>query len=106
MSNTHPPYKVGNIPSPTNSFIQSPGSNPCRDGINDTWNVINTNLFPNCEVWIYTRSGELIYNKKGYANDWTGLLNGQPIPEASYVYMVDQNGDGIIDLKGWFYLTR
>ena len=63
-------------------------------------------LFPNCEVWIYTRSGELIFNKKGYANDWTGLLNGQPIPEASYVYMVDQNGDGIIDLKGWFYLTR
>ena len=67
---------------------------------------VNTNLFPNCEVWIYTRSGELIFNKKGYANDWTGLLNGQPIPEASYVYMVDQNGDGTVDLKGWFYLTR
>ena len=79
---------------------------PNGDGINDTWNVVNTNLFPNCEVWIYTRSGELIFNKKGYANDWTGLLNGQPIPEASYVYMVDQDGDGIVDLKGWFYLTR
>ena len=91
---------------PDNVLLPSQFFSPNGDGINDTWNVINTNLFPNCEVWIYTRSGELIYNKKGYANDWTGLLNGQPIPEASYVYMVDQNGDGIIDLKGWFYLTR
>jgi gliding motility-associated-like protein len=91
---------------PDNVLLPSQFFSPNGDGINDTWNVINTNLFPNCEVWIYTRSGELIYNKKGYANDWTGLLNGQPIPEASYVFMVDQNGDGIIDLKGWFYLTR
>lgn len=91
---------------PDNVLLPSQFFSPNGDGINDTWNVINTNLFPNCEVWIYTRSGELIYNIKGYANDWNGLLNGQPIPEASYVYMVDQNGDGIIDLKGWFYLTR
>ena len=79
---------------------------PNGDGINDTWKVVNTNLFPNCEVWIYTRSGELIYNKKGYTNDWAGLLNGEPLPEASYVYMVDPDGDGTIDLKGWIYLTR
>jgi len=79
---------------------------PNGDGINDTWKVVNTNLFPNCEVWIYTRSGELIYNKKGYTNDWTGLLNGKPLPEASYVYMVDSDGNGTIDLKGWIYLTR
>jgi gliding motility-associated-like protein len=79
---------------------------PNGDGINDTWKVVNTNLFPNCEVWIYTRSGELIYNKKGYTNDWTGLLNGKPLPEASYVYMVDSDGNGAIDLKGWIYLTR
>jgi gliding motility-associated-like protein len=79
---------------------------PNGDGVNDTWKVVNTNLFPNCEVWIYTRSGELIYNKKGYTNDWAGLLNGEPLPEASYVYMVDPDGDGAIDLKGWIYLTR
>ena len=91
---------------PDDVLFPSQFFSPNGDGINDTWNVVNTDFFPNCEVWIYTRSGELIYNKKGYTNDWTGLLNGEPLPEASYVYMVDPDGDGNVDLKGWIYLTR
>ena len=82
---------------PDDVLFPSQFFSPNGDGINDTWNVVNTDFFPNCEVWIYTRSGELIYNKKGYTNDWTGLLNGEPLPEASYVYMVDPDGDGNID---------
>ena len=79
---------------------------PNGDGINDTWKIVNTDLFPNCEVWIYTRSGELVYNKREYRNDWQGLFNGTPLPESSYIYLVDKEGDGVVDLRGWVYLTR
>ena len=79
---------------------------PNGDGINESWKIVNTDLFPNCEVWIYTRSGELVYNKREYRNDWQGLVNGAPLPESSYIYLVDKEGDGVVDLKGWVYLTR
>ena len=79
---------------------------PNGDGINDTWKIVNTDLFPNCEVWIYTRSGVLVYNKREYRNDWQGLFNGTPLPESSYIYLIDKEGDGVVDLRGWVYLTR
>ena len=79
---------------------------PNGDGINDSWVIVNAEFFPNCEVWIYTRMGQLIYNSKRYNNDWSGLYNGQPLPESSYVYLIDNNGDGKIDQKGWFYIAR
>ena len=79
---------------------------PNGDGINEGWKIVNTDLFPNCEVWIYTRSGELVYSKRQYRNDWQGLFNGVPLPEGSYVYLVDKEGDGVVDLRGWVYLTR
>ena len=79
---------------------------PNGDGINEGWKIVNTDLFPNCEVWIYTRSGELVYNKREYRNDWQGLFNGIPLPESSYIYLIDKEGDGVVDLKGWVYLTR
>jgi len=79
---------------------------PNGDGINEGWKIVNTDLFPNCEVWIYTRSGELVYNKREYRNDWEGLFEGVPLPEASYIYLIDKEGDGAVDLQGWVYLTR
>ena len=79
---------------------------PNGDGINDSWVIVNSEFFPNCEVWIYTRMGQLIYNSKRYNNDWSGLYNGQPLPESSYVYLIDKNGDGEIDQKGWIYIAR
>ena len=79
---------------------------PNGDGINETWKIVNTDLFLNCEVWIYTRSGELIYNKRQYRNEWRGIFKGVPLPEGSYIYLVDKEGDGVIDNKGWVYITR
>ena len=79
---------------------------PNGDGIGDGWNVVNTDFFPNCEVWIFTRSGELVFRKRGYQNDWKGTLNGSDLPEGSYYYNIDKEGDGSIEYKGWLYLTR
>ena len=91
---------------PDGELFPSQLFSPNGDGINDGWNIINTDFFPNCEVWIYTRTGELVFNKKSYRNDWLGTLNGGDLPEGSYFYNIDKEGDGTIDLTGWLYLTR
>ncbi len=79
---------------------------PNGDGINDNWEIIPIERFPNNEVWIYSRAGNLLLNKKQYNNDWNGYYKGNPAPESSYLYMIDLNGDKVIDYKGWFYLTK
>ena len=79
---------------------------PNGDGINDNWEIIPIERFPNNEVWIYSRAGNLLLNKKQYNNDWNGYYKGNPAPESSYLYMIDLDGDKVIDYKGWFYLTK
>ena len=79
---------------------------PNSDGINDTWYVKEIDRYPNNEVWIFTRNGFEVYNTKNYRNDWAGTQNGTPLPEGSYYYRMDLDGNGTIDFEGWLYLTR
>jgi len=79
---------------------------PNGDGINDTWNIINIERYPNTSVNIFTRTGKSIFEMKRYNNSWNGTSNGQPLPEASYYYMIDIDGNGTIDFQGWVFLTR
>ena len=79
---------------------------PNGDGINDQWRVINLDQYPNSVIRVYTRSGRLIFQKRGYQNDWNGTHNNQLLPEASYYYMIDLENDGQIDYTGWVYITQ
>ncbi|MCH1473648.1 MAG: gliding motility-associated C-terminal domain-containing protein, partial [Bacteroidia bacterium] len=77
-----------------------------NDGINDTWEIIKIETYANSHVYIYTRSGALIYQKRNYLNTWPGDTNANLIPEGSYYFRIDLESDGIIDDEGWLYLTR
>ena len=89
------------LPTPSDYFT------PNNDGFYDTWQVYKINEFPNNRVYVYTRNGQLIFSKNNYANDWTGVGNdGKNIPEGSYFYQVDVDGDNQIDLQGWIYIAR
>ena len=79
---------------------------PNGDGINDTWFDPAIERYPNNKVWIYARSGKLVYSQENYQNTWNGTMNGNDLPEGGYYYMVDFENDGTIDYKGWLYLTR
>ncbi len=65
---------------------------PNGDGANDYW-TINLNVYRNCDVNIYNRWGTEVYSARGYQNDWDGIYNGEPLPEATYYYVI-QCGDG------------
>ncbi|PUZ22632.1 hypothetical protein DCC81_19555 [Chitinophaga parva] len=78
---------------------------PNGDGQNDHWIVKNIDLFPDNEVKIFDRSGRLVYTKKGYTNDWTGTVNGQPLAEGTYYYIIDY-GNGQPVAKGYITIVR
>ena len=79
---------------------------PNSDGINDTWQIKEIDRYPNNQVWIFTRSGYEVFNTQNYRNDWSGTQNGNPLPEGSYYYRIDLDGNSTIDFEGWLYLTR
>jgi gliding motility-associated-like protein len=79
---------------------------PNSDGINDTWQVKEIDRYPNNQVWIFTRTGYEVFNAQNYRNDWSGTQNGNPLPEGSYYYRIDLDGNSTIDFEGWLYLTR
>lgn len=79
---------------------------PNSDGINDAWQIKEIDRYFKSEVFVYTRSGYLVFQTKNYRNDWTGNSNGSPLPEGSYYYRIDLDGNNTIDFEGWLYLTR
>ena len=79
---------------------------PNSDGINDTWQVKEIDRYPNNQVWIFTRTGYEVFNTLNYRNDWSGTKDGTPLPEGSYYYRIDLDGNSTVDFEGWLYLTR
>lgn len=64
---------------------------PNGDGLNDTWQIKNIDVYPLSVVRIYDRTGRLIFEKQGYSNEtgWDGTYNGAPMPSADYWYEID-----------------
>ncbi len=61
---------------------------PNNDGIDDTWNWSNTEAFENCRLTIYNRLGQKIYETISYDNTWDGRVNGSPLQEDAYYYVI------------------
>jgi gliding motility-associated-like protein len=65
---------------------------PNNDGVNDTWKIKNIDLFPDAEVFVFTRWGKLVFNSKNLsANEWDGTYQGKLLPTDSYHYVLHLN---------------
>jgi gliding motility-associated-like protein len=78
---------------------------PNNDGVNDGWEIKHVNLYPDIHVEIYNRWGILLFTSDGYAEQWDGKHNGNDLPMASYVYIVDL-GDGSEIITGTVTIIR
>lgn len=78
---------------------------PNGDGLNDLWRIKELSYYPNCEVTIYDRYGQLVYYSKGYKNPWDGTKNGQPMTAGTYCYLIDTKKLKTI-CKGFVVLLR
>jgi gliding motility-associated-like protein len=76
---------------------------PNGDGHNDRWMIANIELYPDNEVAVYDKTGKLVYREKGYRNQWDGKLNGVPLKDDAYFYIIQFNKPNVKPIKG--YLT-
>jgi gliding motility-associated-like protein len=84
---------------------------PNNDGKNDVLFLSFVAQYPNHKLSIFNRWGSLVYEKKNYQNDWSGIANtgalagkGEKLPVGTYFYIFDPgNGDkpkrGFIELQ-------
>ena len=64
------------------------GITPNGDNVNDTWNILNIERYPDNEVSIYTRAGIRIYQSSGYTSEWDGIYNGEVLPAGPYYFVI------------------
>jgi gliding motility-associated-like protein len=79
---------------------------PNNDGYNDTWIIKNIDLFPNAEVFVFTRWGKMVFNTKNInATPWDGTFKGKTLPTDSYHYILHLN-DGSEPRSGVISIIR
>ncbi|MCX2575008.1 lamin tail domain-containing protein [Pedobacter sandarakinus] len=78
---------------------------PNGDGYNDKFVVKNIDYYPNNVLKIFDKAGRILYTKQAYNNDWDGTINGSPLAEGTYYYIIDL-GSGIGTFKGFVNIIR
>ena len=86
---------------------------PNGDGDNDYWEILGIRAFPDNNVQVFNRWGELVYTKEGYNNEFNGeantntFMNGGDglLPTGTYYYIVKvyETGD---TYTGYLYITK
>jgi len=78
---------------------------PNDDGQNDFFYIDCIDQYPDNQLEIFNRWGNLVYHKKGYNNTWDGKeeSSSKTLPEGTYFYILDL-GDGSKKTSGWLYL--
>jgi gliding motility-associated-like protein len=84
---------------------------PNGDNFNDSWIITNLNIFPDNEVIIMNRWGDIVYQAKPYNNDWQGQSNsgihllGNNLSTGTYYYIVKLNANNE-PIKGFLELIK
>jgi gliding motility-associated-like protein len=92
------------------------GFSPDGDGVNDSWRIAKIENYPNNEVIIYNRWGDLVFRIKGYdnnarifrgdANQKTNMGAGD-LPSGTYFFDIQIDGThNIKKTKGFLVLKR
>ncbi|MBK7945249.1 MAG: gliding motility-associated C-terminal domain-containing protein [Flavobacteriales bacterium] len=69
------------------------GYSPNGDGVNDTWAVRGIEAYPQNDLSIFNRWGQLVYQADSYSNGWDGRSrNGQQLPNDTYFYVLNLSG--------------
>jgi gliding motility-associated-like protein len=80
---------------------------PNGDGDNDVFEIDNLHtLYPNCEVKIVNRWGNVVYESVGYAEPWDGRFKGEDLPLGTYFYSITSPDDSFEDFSGSISIIR
>lgn len=76
---------------------------PNGDGVNDRWEWPRIELYADSRLLVYNRFGQKVYEAVSYQNDWDGTINGKPLQEDAYYYVIKLSNT---DLKGAVRIVR
>jgi len=85
------------------------GFSPNGDGINDLLIFKGLEKYLQSQLYIYTRSGILVYQSNDYQNNWNGIditsamTSPQYVPTGTYYYILKLGGTNRM-LKGFIYV--
>ncbi len=91
--------KVLKYPEIPNTFT------PNNDGIHDTWVIKYLDSYPDCFVQVFTRTGQLVFESKGYKKPWDGNKGVKSLPFDTYYYIVEP-GSGRRPLTGYVTIVK
>ena len=81
------------------------GFSPNGDGVNDELTILGLGQYPDHELSLFSREGNLLLTFREYGNDWRGDIGGRALPEGTYYYVIDL-GDGSPSQSGYIQLSR
>ena len=98
------PFAFGNVNSASPLFLYNAFS-PDGDGKNDTWEVKNIDSFPDNDLKIFDRSGNLVFRAAGYNS--TMFWDGKNVSSGTYIYILRVKIDGKDDyFKGAITMVK
>jgi gliding motility-associated-like protein len=62
---------------------------PNNDGLNDTWYIETLQAYPNAEVKVFNRYGQLVFDNHGTNKSWDGTFKGVLLQAGAYAYIID-----------------
>jgi len=77
---------------------------PNGDGINDRWEIAQLKQYPGCTVTVFNRWGQEVFKSQGYQRPWDGNFKGQPVPLATYYYVITLPGKKTY--SGWVVILK
>lgn len=78
---------------------------PNKDGINDVWTITYLRDYPNARVQVFTRTGQLVFESRGYLKPWDGTKAGVPLPTDTYYYIIEPES-GRKPVTGYITIVR
>jgi gliding motility-associated-like protein len=77
---------------------------PNGDTVNETWNIVGGELFPESQLLIYDRYGKLLVQLSPLSPGWDGRFLGKPMPSSDYWFKYIYDNGKIF--TGHFTLRR
>ncbi len=88
------------------------GFSPNGDGVNDTFEILGLELYPDHRLTVFNRWGRKVFDAKNYQNDWDGrsqdglTLGNGILPEGTYFVVLDLGSSGLKPIKGYVYINH
>jgi gliding motility-associated-like protein len=77
---------------------------PNGDGINDVWNIKNLITYPESQIQVFNRYGQVVFEANGYAQPWNGKYKGKSLPGGTYYYVIDLKNN-LPKVSGWVFIV-